>query len=66
MPAAFDKMVKAGGKVHTVTGPSKQFGLKAGEYMHVAFMNGNMERGNVKKKNVLVSAMDKSGKCCNG
>ncbi len=59
MPAAFDKAVKAGGKVRTITGPNKQFGLKAGEYMHVVFHGGKMERGEVKHKSAAAGAMKK-------
>jgi len=59
MPAAFDKAVRAGGKVRTVTGPSKQFGLKAGEYVHIVFHGGKMERGEVKKRHSAVAIMEK-------
>lgn len=62
MPAAFDKAVRAGGKVRTISGPNKQFGLKAGEYMHVVFHGGKMERGEVKHRNAAVSHLDKGKK----
>jgi hypothetical protein len=58
MPAAFDKAVKGGGKVRTISGPNKQFGLKAGEYIHVVFHGGKMERGEVKKKSATLTAME--------
>lgn len=50
MPAAFDNCVKKGGRVRTVTGPNKRYGLKAGEYVHVCILAGNFYRGEVKKK----------------
>ncbi len=62
MPAAFDKAVKEGGKVRTITGPNKRFGLKAGEYMHVAFKGGKMERGEVKHKSAKEDAIDRHAK----
>lgn len=61
MPAAFDKAVKAGGRVRTITGPNKQFGLGEGEYMHVVFKDGQMHRGEVKKKSATVQEMEKRG-----
>lgn len=58
MPRAFDEAVAAGGKVRTITGPNKHFGLGRHEYMHVVFYKGNMERGEVKKKNLVLNHMD--------
>lgn len=57
MPAAFDKAVRGGGKVRTIKGPNKHFGLGKGEYMHVVFHNGKMERGEVKKEHAAVGQM---------
>lgn len=59
MPAAFDAAVRAGGKVRTISGPNKRFGLKAGQYIHVVFHNGKMERGEVKKKHPAAHAMER-------
>jgi len=50
MPQEFDACVKAGGRVRTVTGPNKKFGLSDGEYVHVCFKNGKMIKGYVKSK----------------
>ena len=50
MPIAFERAVKAGARVRTVSGPNKKFGLKGGEYMHVAILNGKLYRGYVKNK----------------
>lgn len=48
MPAAFDKCVKEGGRVRTVSGPSKRFGLTKGQYIHFCFKDGKAYRGEVK------------------
>ena len=50
MPQAFLDCVKRGGRVRTVSGPNKKFGLKADEYMHICFLGKKMYRGEVKKK----------------
>lgn len=50
MPKAFDDCVKAGGKVRSVSGPSKRWGLKQGEYVHICFQNGEAHRGHTKSK----------------
>lgn len=35
MPLAFENCRTNGGKIRTVSGPSKQWGLKAGQYIHI-------------------------------
>lgn len=50
MPAGFDRCVNNGGRVRTVKGPNKKFGLGAGEYVHFCFLNGKSYRGHTKKK----------------
>jgi hypothetical protein len=50
MPAAFEACRAAGGRIRTISGPSKKFGLKAGEYVHVCFNKGQMARGDLKTK----------------
>jgi len=50
MPADFERCVKEGGRVRTISGQSKHFGLEKGEYVRVCFLNGTMYRGEVKKK----------------
>jgi len=50
MPAGFDKCEKEGGKMRTVSGPNKRFGLGNGEYVHICFdKKGAMHRGYTKK-----------------
>lgn len=49
MPADFDKCVKEGGKVRRVSGPNKEHGLKAGEYVNYCMKDGKSHRGYVKK-----------------
>lgn len=50
MPQQFDSCEKAGGKIRTVSGPNRRFGLKAGEYVKICFMNGKMFRGYMETK----------------
>lgn len=50
MPKAFNECVKKGGKVRTKRGPSKEHGLKAGEYVKYCFIDGKSYRGHVSKK----------------
>lgn len=50
MPADFEKCVKKGGRVRTVTGPNKQFNLEKNQYCHVCFLKGDMFKGEVKTK----------------
>lgn len=35
MPLAFIQCQANKGKIRTISGPDKQFGLKAGEYLHI-------------------------------
>jgi len=50
MPAGFDKCEKEGGKMRTVSGPNKRFGLGNGEYVHICFdKKGAIHRGYPKK-----------------
>ena len=52
MPEAFEKCIRNKGRVRTISGPSRQFGLKKGQYMPVCFIGGSMHRGekHTKKK----------------
>jgi len=50
IPKAFENCVKKGGKVRTVSGPSKEHGLKKGEYVKYCTIGGKSYRGEVKKK----------------
>ena len=50
MPAAFEACVKNGGRVRTIGGPSKKFGIQTGQYVRVCFQGGKMVRGEVKTK----------------
>jgi len=49
MPENFNKCKQNGGKIRTISGPSKQFGLEKNEYMHVCFLNNEMFRGHKHK-----------------
>lgn len=50
MPAEFDKCRSEGGRIRTVSGPNKKFGLKSGEYIHVCFKDGQMHEGEKKQE----------------
>jgi len=50
MPADFERCVKNGGRVRTVSGPDKKFGLGKDEYVRVCFLNGEMFVGEKMKK----------------
>ena len=51
MPKAFDDCVKSGGRVRTLSGPSKKFGLDKGQYMRICFRkDGGAVRGHVQTK----------------
>lgn len=50
MPAGFDRCRAAKGRIVTVTGPSKRYGLKTGEYKHICIKSGEFHQGEVKKK----------------
>ena len=59
MPAAFNKCVKGGGRVRTITGPNKRFGLKGDEFVRICFPRGGgaSVRGE-KKVRVTKKAME--------
>jgi len=50
MPEAFEKCRRNGGRIRTVTGPSKRFNLGTGEYKHICFLNGEVYEGERKTK----------------
>lgn len=52
MPATFDACQAGGGRVRTISGSSKQFGLKAGEFVRVCFPKGggDMVRGEKRRR----------------
>ena len=50
MPKAFEDCVKNGGRVRTVSGPSKEHGLKEGEYQRFCYSGGNSFAGEIHKK----------------
>ena len=50
IPAAFNRCVNAGGRVRTVTGPSKEHGLKKNQFVKYCFRDGQSHRGHVHTK----------------
>lgn len=59
MPKEFEDAVKAGGRVRTISGPNKQFGLSAGEYVRIVFHKGKMIRGEVHSNKAAVKEVEK-------
>ena len=50
MPKGFEVCQRNGGRIRTVSGPDKQFGLGEGEYMPVCYLNGEAHLGEIHKK----------------
>ena len=50
MPKAFEDCVAAGGRVVTVSGPSKEHGLSVDEYVKYCYRGGKSYRGHVHTK----------------
>jgi len=50
MPADFEKCVRDGGRVRTVSGPNKAHGLKKGEYRRYCFLKGKSYAGETSTK----------------
>lgn len=61
MPKAFDDCVKGGGRVRTISGPNKKFGLGKNEYVKVCFNKSGMHRG-YKHTNERAGAVSKGKK----
>jgi hypothetical protein len=59
MPKEFESCVKNGGKVRTISGPSKEHGLGNDEYVRYCYKDGKSFRGEV-KKNKKVQELNKS------
>lgn len=57
MPADFDRCQRKGGRIRTITGPDEAFGLSAGEYRHVCWLDGKAHWGH-KEVNHKERAMD--------
>lgn len=60
MPRDFERCVKRGGKVRTVSGPSKKHGLGKGEYVRFCYIGGKAYRGE-KRKNKRLEEVEKRG-----
>jgi len=51
MPRDFERCLNTKGhRVRTISGPSKQFNLEAGEFIKVCFLGDRMFRGHKHKK----------------
>lgn len=56
MPEAFDNCVEGGGRVRTISGPNKRFGLGKDQFTRVCFNGKGMHRGE-KKTNQTKKAL---------
>ena len=50
MPAEFEKCVRNGGRVRTVSGPKKKMGLGKGQFVKFCFIGNQSFRGETKTK----------------
>jgi len=50
MPADFTKCISDGGRVRTISGPNKKFGLSKQQYVAFCFKDGKSFRGETKTK----------------
>ena len=50
LPADFTKCISDGGRVRTISGPNKKFGLSKQQYVAFCFKGGKSYRGEVKTK----------------
>lgn len=50
MPEGFERCRRNGGRIRTVSGPDKHWGLGSGEYMYVCWINSEPYRGEIHKK----------------
>jgi len=50
MPAGFEKCRRNGGKIRTISGPDKHFGVAKGQYKHICVINGQIHQGEIKTK----------------
>lgn len=50
MPANFEKCVREGGRVRTVSGPSEEHGLSKDQYVAYCYKEGHAYRGEVHHK----------------
>lgn len=51
MPKDFDRCVEKKGKVRRVSGPNKEHGLKAGQFVNYCVLDGKSYRGHVHSTN---------------
>jgi len=58
-PADFERCVRQGGRVRTISGPNKEHGVGEGEYVKYCYLNGKSYRGEVKTKSKQSSELRK-------
>jgi len=50
MPKSFDKCVRRGGKVRTITGKNAHFEVPEGHYRRICMIDGKTTKGHLKLK----------------
>jgi len=58
-PADFERCVRQGGRVRTISGPNKEHGVGKGEYVKYCYLNDKSYRGEVKTKSKQASELRK-------
>jgi len=58
-PADFERCVRQGGRVRTISGPNKEHGVGKGEYVKYCYLNNKSYRGEVKTKSKQASELRK-------
>lgn len=61
MPAGFDRCVKGGGRVRTISGPSKRHGLGKDQFTRFCFLNGESFKGETKTKKAKQEMSKRNG-----
>lgn len=51
MPKGWEKCIKQGGKIRTISGPDSKWKVPKGKYRHICFLpDGKTHRGHLKTK----------------
>lgn len=50
MPEGFDTCRNNGGRIRTISGANKQFGVGKGQYKHICVLGGQVHQGELKTK----------------
>lgn len=58
MPESFAQCRTKGGKIKTIKGPNKDYGLLEGQYLHVCILDGKEYLGEKKQKKELARKLN--------